>query len=197
MTGVQDTTRQAPEPPACPECGKTDHVQKISAIPDMPAEYGPPEEPSSSDPLGVALVLLGVASALAIGGTIGAFVYLFTGSNEIIMLALSVGSLFVLLGAGRLGSKRRQKGRWKEAVSRWQRLHFCARDEVAFMAGGTSTIALHEIGDSLHARLGESADFGEILERAKGRSSMLTCLKCGHPNPRRQTACEECGAYLL
>ena len=67
MTAAEDSTDRAAEPPVCPECGKADHVQKISAIPDMPAEFGPPDKPSRFDLLGVVTLvgslLLGVALA--------------------------------------------------------------------------------------------------------------------------------------
>jgi hypothetical protein len=53
VTGAEDTTDRAARPVACPECGKADFVQKISAIPDWPAEYGPPDKPGWFDLLGV------------------------------------------------------------------------------------------------------------------------------------------------
>jgi hypothetical protein len=66
MTEVQDVSDRAAKPPVCPKCGKADHVQKMSAIPDWPAEYGPPSRPGWFDLLGVVLVAGGLTLALAV-----------------------------------------------------------------------------------------------------------------------------------
>ncbi|MGB3903618.1 MAG: hypothetical protein WBB22_01725, partial [Anaerolineae bacterium] len=136
MMEAQDTTDRAAEPLACPQCGKVDHVHKLSAIPDMPPEYGPPREPSSIDLAGVVPVALGTVFILVIPFTTG-------------WMGM-VGLYLIAWGAERFLSKQDQKARWEEAMSRWQRLYFCARDEVAFIPRGASAILLHRVQDSLY-----------------------------------------------
>jgi len=192
MTEADDTTDRAAELVACPKCGEVDLVQKISAIPDWPAEFGPPDRPGSFDSLGVVSLVGGLLLALA----------------------LREWGL-VRFGNGRLKSKAQQRSEWEEGMRFWKRLYFCARDEVAFIRGGTSTCPLHEIRNLLCSpgrRRGfarkpgsladfspmpeEFADFERMLEEAKEKSGTLICYDCGHDNPIGQTNCEGCGASV-
>lgn len=136
MTEVQDPTGQAAEPPACPQCGEADHVHRISAIPDMPAEYSPPRVPSSIDLAGAVVVALGIMCILVIPFTTG-------------WMGM-MGIYLIVWGAQRFRSKRRQKAQWQETMSRWERLYFCARDEVAFLPGETALIPISHVREFLY-----------------------------------------------
>ena len=86
MTEAEDTAARAAELVACPKCGEVDLVQKISAIPDMPAEFGPPDRPGWFDLLGVVSVVGGLLLAVGL-----AYVLLSVGADldfECILLSL-------------------------------------------------------------------------------------------------------------
>jgi len=215
MTGAEDSTDRAAEPVACPECGEADLVQKISTIPDWPAEYGPPDRPGWFDLLGVVSVVSGLLLAVALAYlllSVGAFDL----GEELIFL---VAFLPIGWGSRRLAYKGQQRSKWKEGMRFWKRLYFCPRDEVAFIRGGTSTCPLHEVRDLLCADQQEWADFApkppkperfadfspmpeefadfeRMLEEAKEESGTLICFECGHYNPIGQSKCEECGAWV-
>ena len=210
MAEVDDTTDRAAEPVACPECGKVDLVQKISAIPDMPAEFGPPDRPSWFDLWGVVSVVGGLLLAVGL-----AYVLLSVGADLDFECILSVMLPPTLLGLARLASKQRQRSNWEEGMRFWKCLYFCPRDEVVFIRGGASTCPLHEVRDLLRVpqrRRGyapkpgsfadfspmpeELADFERMLEEAKEKRGTLICYDCGLYNPVGQTNCEECGASV-
>jgi hypothetical protein len=205
MTDAQTTTDRAAEPVACPECGEADLVQKISAIPDWPAEYGPPKEPR--------LIDRGVVVLLALGTVLIVLIPFTTGWMGI------AGAYLLAYGGQRLLGREVQKAEWKCAMrSRWERLYFCPRDEVAFIPGATLTWPLHEVRDLLCADQEQWADFPpkpeperftdfspmpeefahfeRMLREAKEKSGTLICFECGHGNPIGQTNCEECSAWV-
>jgi hypothetical protein len=210
VTGAEDSTDGAARAVACPECGKADFVQKISAIPDWPAEYGPPDKPGWFDLLGVLSLVGAVLLALGLG-----YVLISVGAE---MDVECLGYLILaplLFGVGRLASKGRQRWKWEEGMRFWKRLYFCPRDEVAFVRGGRSTCPLHEIRDLLRnpGRLRDFArkpervadfspmpeefvDYERMLEEAKDKSETLVCFECGHDNRVGQTQCEDCGAWV-
>jgi hypothetical protein len=213
MRKVDDTTARAAEPVACPECGEADLVQKISAIPDWPTEYGPPVRPSWFDLWGVVLLVGGLVLAVPV------FVLPLPSDRTLdldaCVFALWVSFLPVGWGLRRLRSKQQQGSEWEEGMRFWKRLYFCPGDEVAFVPGGASTCPLHEVRDLLSSpsrRRGyapkpgrfadfspmpeEFADYERMLKEAKEKSGTLICYDCGHYNPIGQTNCEECGATV-
>ncbi len=212
MTEAEDSTDRAAEPVACPECGEADLVQKIATIPDWPAEYGPPDRPSSLDSWGVVLVVGGLLLAVAL-----ACVLLSVGADlDAFEIVLWVAVLPIGWGLKRLASRGQQRSKWEEGMRFWKRLYFCPRDEVAFIPGGTSTSPLHEVRDLLSADQEEWADFApkperftdfspmpeefadfeRMLKETKEKSGTLICYDCGLYNPVGGTNCEECGASV-
>jgi ribosomal protein L40E len=211
VTEVQETTRRAAQAAVCPQCGKVEHVQKISAIPDMPAEFAPPERPSWFDLLGVVSLVGGLLLFVALA-------YVFRSALD---MDACLGILFVTFfpiawGFSRVYSRWEQRPQWDASMRLWKRLYFCPRDEVVFIPGETSVIPLRKIRDLFYVDHGEVArlarkpervadlspmpegfaDFARMLEEAKEKNGTLICFDCGHHNPVGQTSCEQCRAWV-
>lgn len=198
MTEVQDATDRAAEPVVCPRCGKTDHVQKMSAIPDM-ASALPPPRPSFNRRPGVVLAGFGLLW-LALLGCIGLALFAdavedkFQPLTEVCTLGLIVGIAFIAVGTSSALAEESRIVQWRRAMSRWELMHVCGRDQVAFIPGETSSIPLDEVRDSLGADPEEFADFRH--RRSRRRDMIKLCPNCDTENAADAVTCSECGTSL-
>lgn len=141
----------------CPKCGLADEVTSVSTVSadnrqnSVGRMLAPPSKPQSGELSlwsrysGVIFILGGVCSILTASIVILPAISQGTFDSQFIQLSLSMLFGLGIIGAGiatfrsnNKKSRRRkaqlasQLAQWEMAMSRWQRLYYCARDEGVF-----------------------------------------------------------------
>jgi hypothetical protein len=98
------------------------------------------------------LVLVGVAV-----GTKGAGIYLslIATATLLVGVPLGVGVALIRVGSKRIRSWRErlplEKGRYDQAIHRWERLYYCARDDGLFIDGDVRLVPVTRVWELLYA----------------------------------------------
>ena len=164
---------EAAEHLACPICGKVDRVQKISAAcraPGADAGLNPPAEPllgAKQGPIETLLAGCGFMMLSLFGPgflLVGLLVRLSNPDDALSLLLSIVGlPMTVLLvvgilrdytdwlGPSAMHQRSAKVKSWEKAMSCWEPLYYCARDDGVFIPGETTFIPIDKVQEFLYA----------------------------------------------